>query len=87
MSSYDPPHSSFVADISNSYKYHDPYRPINLNNFGVRVNNHTKEDYDVENVTAAIRDNVSEFSEEEEADDNNDASMGEPNNIIYATTI
>ena len=86
MSSYDPPHSLFVANTGNSYEYHDPYKPISPNNFSVRVNNYTTEDYDAKNVTLAIRDNVSKFSKEEEAyDNNNNTGMGELDNIIYAT--
>ena len=47
------------------------------------MNNYTTEVYDIENVTPARRDNISEFSEKEEADNNNDTGMGEPDNIIY----
>ena len=66
----------FVDDIGNSYEHHDPYNPISPNNFNVRMNNYTTEDHDAENMTPAVRDNVNEFSEEEEVDDNNDASTG-----------
>ena len=85
MSSYDPPHSSFIVDTGNNYEYHDPYRPISPSNFGVRVNNYTIEDYDAKNMSPVVRDDVSEFNEKEEADDNNDLGMEEPDNIIYAT--
>ena len=85
MSSYDPLHSSFVANTGNGYKYHDPYRPISPNNFGIRVNNYTIEDYVAKNVTPIVRDNISEFNEKEETNDNNDTGIGELDDIIYAT--
>ena len=36
------------------------------------MNNYTTERYDTDNLISVVRDNISEFSKEEEVDDNND---------------